>query len=221
MGELFSEDDRQRIAAAINKAEAPSDAEIVPYVTVRSDDYPAVRWRGGVLGALITVALAALLREASLPFLAPYLGDGIVLAAALFLGLLGAFTAGALPPLTRILTTSRERNRMVFRRALQAFVEEHVFATRNRTGILLFVSLLEHRIEVLADEGIDRKVDETAWMDVTDHIRRGIEEDRLTQGLLNGIDCCGRLLEEHGVESAGKSDNELSDHLRREDAPDG
>ncbi|PSR05362.1 MAG: hypothetical protein BRD54_00145, partial [Bacteroidetes bacterium SW_8_64_56] len=64
MDDLFSDDDRQRIADAVDEAEAATSAEIVPYVVVQSDPYPAARWRGGVLGALLVVSAAALLRVA-------------------------------------------------------------------------------------------------------------------------------------------------------------
>lgn len=216
MDDLFSTEDRQQIAAAIEEAEAASSAEIVPYVVVQSDNYPAARWRGGVLGALLALSLVALLRGMAVPDLAPYLSDGIALFAALGFGILGAVGATAFPPLVRALTPPDELQRTVSRRALEAFVDEEVFDTRDRTGILLFVSLAEHRIEILADRGIDEQVDDTAWTDVTDHIRRGIEADRLTQGLLQGIERCGSLLDKHGLAPGPGDQDELSDELRHE-----
>jgi putative membrane protein len=216
MDDLFSDEDRQRIADAIAEAEAATTAEIVPFVVVQSDTYPAARWRGGVLGGLLLVSAAGLLRAASIPKLAPYLADLPVLAAAVIAGLLGA-AAGAVPPLTRAFTPADEMDRAVYRRAVEAFLEHELFDTRNRTGILLFASLNEHRIEVLADRGIDDQVDASAWNDVTDHIRRGIENDRLTQGLLSGIECCGRVLDEHGLEADPDDADELANRLRRDD----
>ena len=217
MEDLFSPDDRQRIADAIAEAEAATSAEIVPYVVVQSDVYPAARWRGGVLAALLVGSTAALLRMGIVPGLAPYLTDLYVLAAAFGMGLVGAATAASVPLLLRALTPPDERGRAVYRRAVEVFLDQELFDTRGRTGILLFVSLNEHRIEVLADRGIDRQVDETAWSDVTDHIRQGIESDRLTQGLLNGIERCGRVLEEHGVEGRPNDEDQLADRLRHED----
>jgi len=217
MNDLFSDDDRQRIADAIDEAEAATSAEIVPYVAVQSDVYPAARWRGGVLGALLVVSAAALLRMDLLPVVTSYWTDLYVLAAALGTGLIGAVAAGAVPPLTRALTPPDERGRAVYRRAVEVFLDHELFDTRDRTGILLFVSLNEHRIEVLADRGIDERVDASAWTDVTDHIRRGIEDDRLTQGLLNGIERCGRVLDEHGVGTRPDDEDELADRLRHGD----
>lgn len=221
MDSLFSDEDRRRIADAIDEAEAATSAEIVPYVVVQSSGYPAARWRGGVLGGLLVVSAAAPLRTGFAPALLPYLTDLYVLAAALGAGLIGAVTAGAVPPVTRALTPPDERGRAVYRRAVEAFMNQEVFDTRDRTGILLFVSLMERRIEVLADRGIDEQVDDSAWTDVTDHIRRGIENDRLTHGLLNGLDRCGKVLDEHGLEARPDDEDELSDHLRHEDGAAG
>ena len=216
MDDLFSDDDRQRIADAVEAAEATTAAEIVPYVVVQSDAYPATPWRGGVLGALIALSAAVLLRATSASLLAPYLTDLAILATALVVGLAGALAAGTFPPLRRTLTPTDEMSRAVHRRAVEAFLEHELFDTPERTGILLFLSLNEHRIEVLADRGIDAQVDDRAWTDVTDHIRRGIEDDRLTQGLLQGIECCGRVLEEHGLGVGPNDDNEIPNHLRRD-----
>lgn len=217
MDDLFSDDDRQRIADAIDEAEDTTSAEIVPYVVVQTDVYPAARWRGGVLGALVVVSAAALLRTGAAPILMPYATDLYVLSTALSVGLIWAFVAGAVPLFTRALTPSDEMARAVYRRAVEAFLDQELFDTCDRTGVLLFVALNEHRIEVLADRGIDEQVDESAWADVTDHIRRGIESDRLTQGLLNGIERCGKVLDEHGLEARPDSEDELTNRLRLKD----
>jgi len=221
MDPLFSEDDRQRIADAIETAETDSVAEIVPYVVVRSGSYPAARWRGAAFGALLGGALTLLLREGSPSVLPPIFSGELALAVPFVTGVLGALAASMSPSLVRILTPTAELERTVFRRAVQAFVDEEVFATRNRTGILLFVSLLERRIEVLADRGIDDLVDEATWTDVTDHIQQGMEADRLTRGLLNGIDRCAEVLEEHGVGTRPDDENELANRLRRGGPPSG
>ncbi|NBB74901.1 MAG: hypothetical protein GVY35_14675 [Bacteroidetes bacterium] len=217
MTTLFSDDDRQRIADAIGAAEAETSGEIVPYVVLRSHAYAAVPWRGGVLGALAGLALVALARTA-LPN--PPLGlahDGVALLLALGCGGLGAVLAATTPPLTRWLAGAEAMAEAVHRRALQAFVEEEVFATRDRTGIVLFISLLEHRVEVLADAGIYAQVNDDVWQDVTARVRAGIESGRLADGLVEAIDRCGRLLGEHGVEARADDSDELTDRLHLRD----
>jgi putative membrane protein len=108
----------------------------------------------------------------------------------------------------------------VHRRALQSFVEEEVFATRDRTGILLFVSLREHRIEVLGDTGINEQVEPDDWAEIVARIRRGIRNDNLTEGLVEAIGMCGRLLERRGVNIRPDDTNELSDTVRTPASPD-
>jgi putative membrane protein len=102
----------------------------------------------------------------------------------------------------------------VHHRAMRAFVEEEVFKTVDRTGILLFVSMLEHRIEVIGDEGINRKVTVEDWAGVVAEIRKGILEGRLADGIVRAIDLCGGLLDRKGVDIQPGDTNELSDDIR-------
>lgn len=217
MDTLFSDQDRQRITAAVESAEAHTAGEIVPYVALRSSAYEAVPWRGGVLGALTGLAVAVLVRFVAPSALAWIVYDSTALLLMLGGGALGALAASALPVLTRWFAGADRMAEAVHRRAMQAFVEEEVFATRDRTGILLFVSLLEHRIEVLADAGIYEQVDGAVWDDVTARIRAGIESGQLADGLVDAIEMCGALLAEHGIDTRSDDADELPGHLRFRD----
>lgn len=137
-----------------------------------------------------------------------------VIAIGLGAGLVGVGLSAYLPPLQRALAGADLLDETVHRRALQFFVEEEVFDTRDRTGILLFVSLWEHRIEVLGDTGINERVEPDEWGEVVDRIRAGIRTDNLTKGLVEAIDMCGRLLERKGVGVRPDDQNELSDTVR-------
>ena len=66
--------------------------------------------------------------------------------------------------------------------------------TRERTGILIFVSLLEHRVVVLADRGIHARVAEGTWDGVVARIVTGIRAGRAEEGLADGIRACGEIL---------------------------
>ena len=223
MESLFSADDRQRIATALEAAEAATSGEIVPYIVSRSAPYEAVPWRAGVLGALVMLAVLALARAVPLglpAFLtaASLTAEATALALVLFAGGMGAFVAASVPGLVRRFAGTRRMEAAVHQRALQAFVEEEVFATRERTGVLLFVSLLERRIEVVADAGIYQAVDDEAWADVTARVRRGIEGGTLAQGLIDGIKACGALLRAHGLHASGDDNpDELPSRLRTDD----
>ena len=155
MKEQLSSDDLSRIQQAVAEAEQRTSGEIVPYVVPRSDTYEGIVWKG----AGIAAAPGAGLYGCDIPVLrrmgtgvAPYgLGNRYAGAGCRH----GRRSVSAFaPPIGRMLAGSASLTRAVHRRAMKAFVEEEVFATRERTGVLIFISLWEHRIEVLGDAGI-------------------------------------------------------------------
>ncbi|MFB6247776.1 MAG: TPM domain-containing protein [Salinibacter sp.] len=215
-----------RIREAVQRAESRTAGEIVPVLVPRSGDYEVVTWRGAAAGSLLVLAAVLLVLQFydgwGLGWL--YTPWGVVLTA------LGGGTAGALlatyvPRTQRLLAGADLLDETVHRRALQSFVEEEVFDTRDRTGILLFVSLREHRIEVLGDSGINQQVDPDDWAEIVARIRKGIRKDNLTEGLVEAIEMCGHLLERRGVNIRPDDENELADQVRtpeaqREEPPD-
>src|SRR5262245_55265785 len=138
---LFTPADLEAIQAAVREAEERTAGEIVPYVVERSDEYPTAAWKGAALGALLGPVLAlAAFRWSSLWGLP--LVYWIALPAPLG-GALGYLLASFLEPLQRWLVGEEILESRARRRAAVAFVEQEVFRTRDRTGILLFLSLFE------------------------------------------------------------------------------
>jgi putative membrane protein len=88
--------------------------------------------------------------------------------------------------------------------------------TQGRTGILLFVSLLEHRVQVLADQGINDRVPSGTWDEVVQGIVAGIRADRPAEALCRAIEQCGELLTHHCPSGSGRNPNELPDRLIQE-----
>lgn len=215
MKKLLATLDEDRIREAVVDAETRTSGEIVPYVMPRSDDYDVAIWRGA--SALAIVGLGAVLLFVQFyegwGFGWVYTSWGAVLIA-LISGTLGAFATAAIRPLRRWLAGAGQLDRTVHHRAMRAFVEEEVFNTRDRTGILLFVSLLEHRIEVIGDTGINQRVAPDDWIGVVERIRTGIKNENLTAGLVDAIGMCGDLLEESGVEIRPDDTNELPNRVR-------
>lgn len=216
----FTEKERKELKAAVARAEARTSAEIVPYVVPSSDWYPLAIWRGA--GAAVLVALALCL--IAFQFYAGwglawlYTGWGTALTI-LVSGLVGAAIGAFVPPVKRLLAGDTRLALMVHLRAMQAFVEEEVFATRDRTGVLLFISLFEHRIEVVADAEINRRVTSEDWGDIVAKIREGIRTDQLYEGLVDAFDLCGELLEAKGMELRPDDVNELGNQVRPSPPP--
>lgn len=215
MEKLLATLDEDRVRQAVSDAEQRTAGEIVPYVVPRSDDYDVAIWRGASACAVFGLGLVLLFVQfyEGWGFGWVYTSWGAVLIAVLA-GTLGAAVTALVQPLRRALAGSDLLDRTVHHRAMRAFVEEEVFGTRGRTGILLFVSLLEHRIEVIGDAGINQQVDSDDWVDVVERIRTGIKNGTLTEGLIEAIGMCGDLLEQSGVAARADDENELSDRVR-------
>ncbi|HEX7069674.1 MAG TPA: hypothetical protein VF190_02665 [Rhodothermales bacterium] len=211
----FTEKELDAMKAAVARAEERTSAEIVPYVVPASDWYPVAIWRGAGVGVLVGLALALLAFQFyggwSLGWLFTGWGTALLI---LGTGVVGALLGAFVPPLKRLLAGDARMSTLVHLRAMQAFVEEEVFATRDRTGVLVFMSLFEHRIEIVADTGINQRVESEDWGDIVARIRDGIRSGKLFEGLVEAFDMCGELLEKKGLEIRHDDRNELGDELR-------
>jgi putative membrane protein len=209
---LFDPAARERIAEAVRVAERGTSGEIVPCVVEQSDDYEESLWLASLIGggiALVAVAAVDIIvRPWGLFGLAPF---ALIVAGAAALAALAA----ALSPRLRVLLAGRrtveERTRQA---AMAAFIAEEIFTTRDRTGILLFLSIREHRVIVLGDVGINRLVETSAWDDVVRAVIAGIHAGRPVDALVDAIGRCGSILEKAGCVLAPGDVNELSDTLR-------
>src|SRR4051794_40331998 len=210
---FFSQADLDAIQAAVREAEARTSGEIVPYVVERSDPYQNALWKGAALGALLGPMTAlAIYRWSDLwgwPLevwiaLPALLGGGI------------GYLLALLHPIRRWMAGEHLLDLRARRRAAVAFLDQEVFRTRDRTGILLFVSLFERRVVLLADSGIHQHVEEGAWESITGRLAEGIRSGRPAPALIEAIRACGELLERHGVERRADDTDELSNELRRE-----
>ena len=212
---FFPEAARERIRAAVEKAEERTSGEIVPYVVDASDTYPGAVWRSAILGALLLSLVAFALYERvevwALPPVAWILGP-------LFVGVALGYLAATIPIWRRTLIGEEILELRTLRRASVAFLEEEVFKTRDRSGILLFLSLFEHRVVVLGDEGINRQVPKEEWEAIVTQVTAGIRSGQPAEALIAAIGACGDLLERRGVEIQPDDLDELSDELRRRDS---
>lgn len=215
MQPLFSDTERERLRAAVEAAEGNTAGEIVPFILNRSGPYDVAIWRGAAGAAVTVLGVALIVMQVydgwGLSWLYASWGSTLL---TLIAGTLGAGLVAISPPLQRWLAGRALIEETVHRRAMQAFVEEEVFDTRDRTGILIFISLFEHHIEVLGDTGINQHVQPEAWVSIVEHLREAIREDRLADGLVQAIDECGQLLARRGIGIQEDDQNELSDRVR-------
>jgi putative membrane protein len=97
------------------------------------------------------------------------------------------------------------------RAALEQFVVRGISRTRNRTGVLIFVSLAEHYARIVADEGIAAKVQHVEWQEAIDALTAHVRDGRVTAGLIAAVERCGAVLAVHAPPDG--SPNELPDRL--------
>jgi putative membrane protein len=110
---------------------------------------------------------------------------------------LGLWWIAGRPAVLRRLVPRSVRTRAVDARAKQVFLDRGVTETRDRSGVLVFVSRLEHRVEILADKGIHERVGVEGWKRHVDSIVSAIASDRTVDGLLEAIEAIGTELAEH------------------------
>lgn len=169
----LTEEDHALVTAAIVAAERESSGEIVTVVAARSDAYHDVGLHYAVLAMLAVPGVLAILPEAWVSSaMAWWLGwnaevtrGGLMLAlfAAMTLAFLIVRYALAWMPLRMALTPGRTKTRRVRRRAIEIFRTGAEQKTLGRTGILLYLSLAEHRAEIVADRAIHAKVEPEIW----------------------------------------------------------
>ena len=104
----------------------------------------------------------------------------------------------------------------VHQRALQAFFSRDLHATKDRTGILVMASLLEHRVEILADTGINAKVSQETWQGILTELIGKIKSGELTEGICNAVRECGEVLAED-FPGTHDNPNEISNKIIIED----
>ena len=205
---VLGTDGHARIESAIAAAESTTSGEIVPLLVRRSSTIGHVP----VL-AFCFLLIALLLTE--LPgVLEDWLGGHSLfwMAASWLLAAAGAALLARLDSVQRLLIPQLDEVRQVDRRAQLEFYELELSQTEGRTGVLLMVSLMEHRAVVLADRGISEKVDEKIWQEVVDLMIEGVKARDLAAGMSRAVLRCGELLAPHFPIAAG-DENELRDHL--------
>jgi putative membrane protein len=214
MSKLFSfkAEEKQLIADAVKQAEKNTSGEIVPFIVDRSDHYNETPVYAAISAAIFIVIVLNIL---SLLWLLPFKFDTLNFSVLIvsFMALI-YLPVAFIKPLKRMVTNPRKMDNMVNRRALQAFVEEEVFNTRDRTGVLIFISAFEHRVELIADSGITEKTEPDYWQSIVDDLIAGIKNKQTPEALAKAIEECGRLLKEAGFERKPDDTDELSNNLR-------
>jgi putative membrane protein len=198
----FTPEEHALISDAITRAEEHTSGEIVVVVARASAGYRTF--------ALMCAALIAL--AVPLPFIYfskwpveyIYLAQMIVFAVAAILS--------QWEPLRIAITPGSIKRARAHQRAIEQFMVQNLHTTLGRTGVLIYVSIAERYAEVIADDGIYRKVTPEVWDALIAALTMNIGRGAHVEGFVAAIETCGAILAEHFPPGVGDRD-ELPNHL--------
>jgi putative membrane protein len=218
----LSEADRQRVGAAVTAAELRSAGEIVTIVTPQSDDYGDVALVWSAFAALLALTALAIAPDFYLGLYDRLMGgwvqqwspQGVFTVAAFVAGIKFAAVWLILlwRPLRLLLTPAPLRHLRVRNRAVTCFKVGAERRTHGRTGILIYLSMAEHRAEIVADEAIASKVEPEVWGEAMAAMIAHLREGRIGEGMAAAVERVGAVLAEH-FPRAEDDRNELPDRL--------
>jgi putative membrane protein len=210
----FSNEDLDRIKAAVHKAESNISGEIVPVFVEKSGFYSVANYRAAVVAGSL-VFLLVIIFDRYIPTLAIYDPLLIFLLVVMF-GLVGALISNYIDLVKRFFIPQQHLDHATRQRAETAFLQEEVFNTRHRTGIMIFISFFEREVMVIADRGISKVVEQKEWDKMVQGIIQNIRMGKVVDGIEVAILRCGEILLEKGFLKTADDVNELKDDLRIE-----
>ena len=202
----IGETDIDLVTRAVSEAETRSDAEIATIVSPRSDDYNDVPLIWAALVALLALAVYAGFPDFYIALLDRVTGGWhvwsmrelmTVLVFATAIKFLATRYLIAWWPLRMTFTPGRTKTRRVHNRAIALFKASTERRTHSRTGVLIYLSLAEHRAEIVADEAIVAKVAPEAWGAAMAAMIDLLKAGRPGEGMAAAVRAIGDVLAEH------------------------
>jgi len=215
--EVLAAEDRSRIEAAVAEAEARTSAEIVCAVASESGRYDRADAVLGLGGALVALSLAHVVHVWITTGAGAWSTAPLQLgwqAGAVVVGFLaGIWLSPRIPFLRRLLVREAEMEGEVRGAAAQVFTSASVGRTVGATGLLIYVSLFERRVVILADEAVGAALGEAQVGRLRDLAQEELREGRLAEAFLNVMrEAAPRLAKSLPAERE-LNPNELPDHV--------
>ncbi len=192
----ISTQERERIAGAIRSAEAKTSGEIVCVLAQTSSGATALPVMIAAVAALalpwFLVALTAMTVQRIL-----------MLQIVVFIALVVVL---CLPRIRVLLMPRKARRAIAHRAAMHQFVSRGIAHKKERSGILIFVSLAERYARIIADDGISAHVPQAEWQAAIDALVAHMRDDRIADGFITAIEMCENKLAKHFPRSATSHD---------------
>ncbi|MDR9754802.1 TPM domain-containing protein [Pseudomonas sp. SZMC_28357] len=199
---LLTEHEQRQVAEAIARVEHETDAELVTVLAARADDYTYI--------PLLWASLLALVVPGVVHYLTGALTMHSLLLAQwlIFIVLCLVFR---IPAITSHLIPRAVRHRRASNLARRQFLEQNLHHTVGSTGMLIFVCEAERYVEILVDEGISSRLDNSTWDAIVSAFTQQVKQGQTLQGFVNCIEACGELLKVHVPVTQAR--NELPNRL--------
>jgi len=200
---FLTEQEKQNIREAIREAEAQTSGEIVTVIARSADEYLYIPTLWAGLLALLTPSVLLWLPQ-PLDYIYMYAIQVVVF---FVCAILFRWT-----PIKMKLVPRAVKQRRANRLANLLFLQHGVHQTEQRNGLLLFVSVAERYVEIMADKGINDRVPQDTWRHIVDEFVNHVKQGQIAKGFVEAVDQSGALLKEHFPIEAGDK-NELPNHL--------
>lgn len=207
INKYMSQEEMNSIEAAIQLAESETSGEIVPVIVKRSSSVGHVPLSLTLLFLLLIVAVEIPYSEWL--WVRPYVWAWPVLIVAIYLL---SHVIAKIPFVQKIFVPEKDEVDSVHQRAQLEFYANRIHRTKDGTGILIFVSAMEKKAVILADEGIAKKLPADIWDSVLNDLRVHLHKGDWAAAYKAAISRSGELLKTH-FPHQGHAENELMNHL--------
>lgn len=206
---------QDKITAAVAEAEKKVNVEIVPVFMLSSDDYVEAKLRGALVMAAFT-AICILVYDHLMGWYQLFLlnNDWLFVITIALGGMLGYFLFGLVSPLKKWMISKTRMQQRSSAMAERVFGEYKLFETKHRNGVLIFVSLFEHKIEIVPDKGLKERIADDEWKKVIEEMKPSLRTKKFDEAFVLSISKITEVMLTNKMGRDGDAPNELPDHLR-------
>lgn len=208
---FLNESDKQRLSETIEAVEEKTSGELVTAIASVSDGY-----------RYIPILFAAVL--ALLVFPVAHYGQIVLSLHKLMILQLAIFMVFSmlfqLPLIRRFIVPGKVQRQRARRLAYETFYKAGVHHATHRAGILIFVSIEEQYVQIIADEGVSSKVDNSTWDNAINDFAAKVKNGMIAEGFIACINQCGEVLAREFPPVEGQATNQLVNRLIELDGED-
>lgn len=196
----FSDSDLEKIGNAVKEAEKETSGEIKVAFIRESYDYAKYELFFALIAGFLSLGVLMLFPGKVEIFVKNMFWEYSPAYTAIFFGIFPFliitifYLLANLSFVDRLIVPGSIKRKKVHERAVRYFAESGIFNTQDRTGILIFLSFLERRVELIADKGISKKIPQDRWEGIVAHITEGIKSGKTLENLVDSVRECGTIL---------------------------